>query len=128
MTSNPLQPQKSNDESSTRTAPAVGSTSVANPSQPSKTPQSATQRDEGTRSFRAVPEVAATVAPKVGGSAEVLACLNTISEFVGKARKALGAMGQDGVSQATDRQTNEGGPRASKTEDAARNPSTTSPV
>ncbi len=116
MTSTPLQPLKPNDDS--RTGSATGSQSQSNKQPNAKTPQSADSRDEGARSFRSVPEAAAASSARSGGSSEVLGYLNSIEEFVGKARKALSTSSRDSTSQATERQSNEGGPRASHTEDA----------
>jgi hypothetical protein len=114
MTSTPLYPNKPNDDSRT----ATGSKGQSSQQPNAKAPQGSDSRDEGARSFRSVPETAAASSTRVGGSSEVLGYLNSIEEFAGKARKALSTSSRDGTSQATERQTNEGGPRASHTEDA----------
>lgn len=120
MTNNPLQPLKPlkpNDDSASRTGTASGSQGPSNQQSSAKTPQSATSRDAGARSFRSVPEAGASSSTRGGGSSDVLSCLDSIDEFVAKARKALSASSRDSTSQATERQSNEGGPRSSRTED-----------
>lgn len=116
MTSNPLKPI---DDSASRTGNASGSQSQSNqqPNTKNTQGQSATSRDAGARSFRSVPETGASSATRGGGSSDVLSCLDSIDEFVAKARKALSASGRDGASQGTERQSNEAGSRSSNTED-----------
>lgn len=125
MTSNPLQPlkpTKSSDDSNMGATSGSQSQTSHNPN--AKSPQANTGRDEGARSFKSVPEAGASSATRSGGSSEVLRYLDSIEEFVGKARTALSASSRDGSSQsnerqANERQTNEGGPRSSRSEDAS---------
>ena len=93
MTTNPIQPLKGNrdDNASRPGAPAAspGQTAQAVPYSTPKQGPSATSRDEGSRSFRSG----------------------------GEAGSQNQSQSRDSTKQATERQSNEGGPRPSRTED-----------
>lgn len=110
MTNNPLHPVTPAKDAGS----APGTQSQSSRPTSAKTPEAA-GRDDGARTFRSTPEAASTTSTRVGGSSEVLGYLNSIEEFVGKARKALSASSRDGTSQATERQSNESAPSPSNT-------------